>query len=79
MPARADAGTPTVAIVYRRPPDDVQHFSQELLHDGAACKITLLVLEPDDPPLPVGDSAVPPGGAILWFMFPGRSYEVGAL
>jgi len=79
VPARGDAGTPTVAIVYRRPPDDVQHFSQELLHDGAACKITLLVLGPDDPPLPVGEVAVPPGGAILWFMFPGRSYEVGAL
>jgi hypothetical protein len=57
----------------------VQHFSQELLHDGAACKITLLVLERDDPPLPVGEVEVPPGGAILWFMFPGRSYEVGAV
>ena len=68
-----------MAIVYRRPPDDVQHFSQELLHDGAACKISLLVLEPDDPPLPVGDVVVPPGGAVLWFMFPGRSYEVGSV
>lgn len=57
----------------------MQHFSQELLHDGASCKITLLVLEPDDPPLPVGEVEVPPGGAIVWFMFPGRSYEVGAL
>jgi Protein of unknown function (DUF402) len=68
-----------VAIVYRRPPDDVQHFSQELLHDGADCKISLLVLEPDDPPLRVGEADVPPGGAIMWFMFPGRSYEVGAV
>lgn len=79
MPARGDAGTPTVAIVYRRPPDHVQHFSQELLHDGAACKISLLVLDPDDPALPVGETEVPPGGAILWFMFPGRSYEVGSV
>ncbi len=68
-----------MAIVYRRPPDVVQHFSQELLHDGAACKITLLVLEADDPPLPVGGAVVPSGGAILWFMFPGKSYEVGAV
>ena len=79
MPKRGDAGTPTVAIVYRRPPDDVSHFSQELLHDGVSCKITLLVLEPDDDPLPVGETAVPPGGAIVWFLFPGRSYEVGAV
>ena len=57
----------------------MQHFSQELLHDGASCKITLLVLEPEDPPLPVGEVVVPPGGAILWFMFPGRSYEVGSV
>lgn len=68
-----------MAIVYRRPPDDVQHFSQELLHDGDDCKITLLVLEPDDPPLKVGEVDVPPGGAVMWFMFPGRSYEVGAV
>lgn len=68
-----------MAIVYRRPPDDVQHFSQELLHDGSACKITLLVLEPDAQALPVGETEVPPGGAVMWFMFPGRSYEVGAV
>ena len=68
-----------MAIVYRRPPDDIQHFSQELLHDGAACKITLLVLERDDSSLQVGEIEVPPGGAILWFMFPGRSYEVAAV
>jgi len=68
-----------VAIVYRRPPDDVQHFSQELLHDGSACKITLLVLERDAAALRVGETEVPPGGAVLWFMFPGRSYEVAAV
>ena len=22
---------------------------------------------------------MPPGGAIVWFLFPGRSYEVGAV
>ncbi len=79
MPAPGDAGTPTVAIVYRRPPDDVQHFSQELLHDGPACKISLLVLDPGQEPLRVGEALVPPGGAVIWFMFPGRSYEVGAV
>lgn len=68
-----------MAIVYTRPPDDVQHFSQELLHDGAACKISLLVLARDAEPLPVGEVDVPPGGAVLWFMFPGRSYEVGSV
>lgn len=57
----------------------MSHFSQELLHDGLSCKITLLVLEPNDDPLPVGEVVVPPGGAIVWFMFPGRSYEVGSV
>lgn len=68
-----------MAIVYRRPPDDIQHFSQELLHDGPACKISLLVLDPTDEPLRVGEVDVPPGGAVMWFMFPGRPYEVGAV
>ncbi|MCL7971987.1 MAG: DUF402 domain-containing protein [marine benthic group bacterium] len=57
----------------------MQHFSQELLHDGAACKITLLVLDEEASPLPIGETEVPPGGAVLWFMFPGRSYEVGSV
>lgn len=57
----------------------MRHFSQELLHDGAECKITLLVLGPEDEPLKVGEIDLPPGGAIMWFMFPGRSYEVGAV
>ncbi len=57
----------------------MQHFSQELLHDGAACKITLLVLDEEASPLPIGEAEVPPGGAVLWFMFPGRSYEVGSI
>ena len=68
-----------MTIVYTRPPDDVEHFSQELLHDGAACKISLLVLPKDAEPLRVGEVDVPPGGAVLWFMFPGRSYEVGSV
>ncbi len=68
-----------MAIVYARPPDDVQHFSQELLHDGSACKITMLVLDPDGEPLRVGEVDVQPGGAVLWFLFPGRPYEVGAV
>lgn len=57
----------------------MQHFSQELLHDGAACKISLLVLDEGADPLPIGDTEVPPGGAVMWFMFPGRSYEVGSV
>jgi predicted RNA-binding protein associated with RNAse of E/G family len=57
----------------------VQVFRQELLHDGPGCKITLLLHPPDAPPLPVGEIELAGGGALLWFLFPGRSYEVASV
>ena len=54
-------------------------FRQELLHDGPPCKISLLLLPEDAAPLRVGEIRLPPGGAILWYLFPGRSYEVAGV
>jgi predicted RNA-binding protein associated with RNAse of E/G family len=68
-----------VEIVYRRLPDDVKRFRQELLHDGPQCKISLLLLPGSAEPLRVGELRLPPGGAILWYLFPGRSYEVAGV
>lgn len=37
------------------------------------------MLPEDAEPLRVGEVRVPPGGAILWYLFPGRSYEVAGV
>ncbi|MFW6084460.1 MAG: DUF402 domain-containing protein [Gemmatimonadota bacterium] len=64
--------------MYRRPPDDVRRFEQELLHDGADCRVTLLPVSADLAPLEIGDTALMEGGALLWFLFPGKAWEVAA-
>ena len=59
-------------IVYRRPPTKVTRHRQELLLDGDECKITLQH---------GGEVGTEPaaGAALLWFTFPGRTYEVAAV
>ena len=65
--------------MYRRLPDSVKTFRQEILHDGPNCKFSLLILPEGSEPLNVGEVQLEPGGAILWYLFPDRSYEVGAV
>lgn len=76
-PPRPDG--PHVEILYRRPPDRVRRYRQELLYDGAGVKVTLLLRPPEAEPLEVEGAVTLPGGsALLWFSFPGRWYEVAA-
>lgn len=56
----------------------MQRFEQELLHDGADCRVTLLPVSAELAPLEIGDVSLGVGGAILWFLFPGRAWEVAA-
>jgi predicted RNA-binding protein associated with RNAse of E/G family len=72
------AETVSVEVVYTRLPDHVKRFRQELLHDGPDCRITLLNITPDRAPLKIGDVQLAEGGAVLWFLFPGRAWEVAA-
>ncbi len=80
MPAPGPPGeTPEIEIVYRRLPDNVKTFRQELLHDGPNCKFSLLIQPEGCEPLNVGGIQLEAGGAILWYLFPDRSYEVGGV
>jgi len=75
---RPDGG-PTVRIHYLRPPDSLRTYEAELLLDDAACKVTLQVVRPGEDAISMGGRAtVEPGGALLWFTYPGRSFEVAA-
>lgn len=71
--------TPTVQIVYTRLPGDVRRYTQELLYDGPACKITLMRHGLDASPLRIGEAELEPGGAVMWFVFPGRAYEIASV
>ncbi len=69
---------PRVEIHYRRPPDRLDVFVQQLVVDGADCKITLHDPATLDAELRVDDQLIyQPGAAIVWFVFPSRWYDVG--
>lgn len=70
---------PHVEIVYRRLPDHIRRYRQELLYDAEGLKVTLLLRAPDAGPRRVGEGlTLPAGASLLWFSFPGRWYEVAA-
>jgi predicted RNA-binding protein associated with RNAse of E/G family len=68
-----------VEIVYRRLPDRERVFRQEVLHDGPECKFSLLIHPEGEKPLSVGEIELEPGGALLWYLFPERPYELAGV
>lgn len=66
----------TIEVNYRRLPGDISRFRQELLHDGPSCKISILHVEER---LRIGEIEVGEGGVVLWYLFPGRRYEVASV
>ncbi len=66
-------------VVYRRLPSQVERYTQEVLHDGLTCKISLMLSGRDSTPLRIGEVDLQAGGVILWFVFPGRPYEIASV
>lgn len=65
--------------MYRRPPDRVRTYRQELLGSEPDHRITLLIRPRDAEELRIAEEIVLEGGAsLLWFTFPDRWHEVAA-
>jgi len=76
---RIPPGAPTVNVEIRRGPDRVDTFEQEVLLDELDLKITLQVLDRDFPPRVVDvNTTLGPDWLLIWYLWPGRPYEVGA-
>lgn len=69
---------PRVEIHYRRPPQRLDIYVQELVVDHPDCKITLHENTPLPEPLYAGDALIyQPGAPIIWFVFPGAWHDIG--
>lgn len=65
--------------MYRRPPDRVDTYVQELLLDEPDLKLTLQVQPPRAPTIDVtGGVTLGPGSFLLWYLFPRQPFEIGA-
>lgn len=69
---------PQVEIQYRRPPDRLDVFVQDLIVDHPDYKITLHDPASLPTPISIGERVVyEPGAPIVWFLFPNLWYDIG--
>ena len=67
----------TVTLTYKRPPDRVNHFQQELLYFDAKVIVTSQRVNPSSPIVQNGETVLADDFAAIWFVFTDLWYDVG--
>ena len=67
----------TVTLTYKRPPDRVNHFQQELLYLNDEVIVTSQRVKPSSPIVQNGETVLGDNFAAVWFVFTGLWYDVG--
>ena len=66
-----------VTLTYKRPPDRVNHFQQELLYIDDDVIVTSQRVKPSTPIVQNGETVLADNFAAIWFVFTGLWYDVG--
>ena len=69
----------TVELIYKRLPDRVNHFQQELLYEDASVIVTTQKLKPSNPIAIDGETVLDNGFTAVWFVFPNLWHDVGKI
>ena len=67
----------TITLTYKRPPDRVNHFQQELLYVDEKVIVTSQRVKPSSPIVQNGETVLGDNFAAIWFVFTGLWYDVG--
>ena len=67
----------TVTLTYKRPPDRVNHFQQQLLYMDEEVIVTSQRVRPSAPIVQNGKTVLADNFAAVWFVFTGLWYDVG--
>ena len=67
----------TVTLTYKRPPDRVNHFQQQLLYLDDDVIVTSQRVKPSTPIVQKGETVLADNFAAVWFVFTGLWYDVG--
>lgn len=67
----------TVTLTYKRPPNRVNHFQQELLYLDDEVIVTSQRVKPSSPIVQNGEMVLADNFAAVWFVFTGLWYDVG--
>ena len=69
----------TLELIYKRLPDRVNHFQQELLHEDKSVIVTTQRLKPSNPITIDGNRVLGDGFTVVWFVFADLWYDVGKI
>ena len=67
----------TVTLTYKRPPDRVNYFQQQLLYIDDDVIVTSQRVKPSSPIVQNGETVLADNFAAVWFVFTGLWYDVG--
>ena len=67
----------TVTLTYKRPPDRVNYFQQQLLYIDDDVIVTTQRVKPSTPIVQNGRTVLADNFAVVWFVFTGLWYDVG--
>ncbi len=75
--ARKYKNMETVTLTYKRPPDRVNHFQQQLLYIDDDVIVTSQRVKPSSPIVQNGETVLADNFAAVWFVFTGLWYDIG--
>ena len=67
----------TITLTYKRPPNRVNHFQQQLLYVDDEVIVTSQRVKPSSPIVQNGKTVLDDNFATVWFVFTGLWYDVG--
>lgn len=69
----------TLELIYKRLPDRVSHFQQELLYEDASVIVTTQKIKPSSPIAIDGITVLDDGFTAVWFIFADLWHDVGKI
>jgi len=69
----------TITLIYKRLPNRVNRFQQELLYTDAEVIVTTQRVKPSSPIVIEGETVLGDGYKAVWFVFDGCWYDIGKI
>ena len=69
----------TLELLYKRLPNRVNHFQQELLYEDASLIVTSQKIKPSNPIAIDGETVLDNGFTAVWFVFANLWHDVGKI
>ena len=69
----------TITLTYKRLPDRVNYFQQELLYEDSEVIVTSQRIKPSSPIVLNGETVLADNFTAVWFVFTGLWYDIGKI